>query len=96
MIDGLGGQTPIFHAINTAGDGNFCTLEYLVKRVGPQINLSVRAIWRRSDGETQSTAVTPLEYAEAAATGPSSKWRSLIAEELTMLRGLHLCRQTKA
>ena len=46
VIDGLGGQTPIFHAINTNCDGNFSTLEYLVKRVGPWIDMSVRATWR--------------------------------------------------
>ena len=96
VINGIGGQTPIFHAINTNGDGNFYTLEYLVKRVGQSIDTSVRATWRRSDGDMQAIAVTPLEYAEAAATGPGSKWRSKIAEELVILRTLDQGEQIKA
>ena len=32
LIDGVGGQTPIFHAINTNSDGNFYTLQHLIRR----------------------------------------------------------------
>jgi hypothetical protein len=81
-IDGVGGQTPIFHAINTISDGNFYSLEHLARRAGPRVDLAVRATWRG-----QPTPVTPLEYAEQAAQ-PSDRGdhRPRIAEELALLR----------
>ncbi|MEO6846231.1 MAG: ankyrin repeat domain-containing protein, partial [Chthoniobacterales bacterium] len=85
IIDGIGGQTPIFHAINTNGDNNFYTLEYLVKRVGQYIDMSVRATWR-SFGEVQPRPMTPLEYAEHAVKTGDPQWRKKIAEELAILR----------
>jgi ankyrin repeat protein len=90
VIDGIGGQTPIFHAINTNNDGCFATLEHLVRRVGQYINMDVRATWR-SHGEVQSTPLTPLEYAEKAEREIDPKWahfRPRVAEELALLRGL--------
>ena len=36
-IDGGGGQTPIYHAINTVSDGNFYSLEHLARRVGARV-----------------------------------------------------------
>ena len=64
-IDGIGGQTAIFHAINTTCDRNFYTLEYLSKRVGRGIDMTVRATWQGYD-KPQSVPLTPLEYAEKA------------------------------
>jgi peptide-methionine (S)-S-oxide reductase len=64
VIDGVGGQTPVFHVINTQWDSQFQTLEYLVKRVGHRIDLSVNASFRWY-GETHA-AVTPVEFAEEA------------------------------
>ncbi len=95
VIAGIGGQTPIFHAINTNCDGNFYTLEYLVQRVGRFIDMSVKATWR-SFGENQTTPMTPLEYAESAATEEALKWRKKIDEELVVLRGLDQAEHLKA
>ena len=87
VIDGIGGQTAVFHAINTFGDQNFGMLEYLVKRVGRWIDMSVRATWRLFD-EVQPKPMTPLEYAEYAINLETRKWRSKIDEELGILREL--------
>ncbi len=87
IIDGIGGQTPFFHAINTCGDGNFYTLEYLLKHLSPQIDMSVRATWW-AYGEVQPKPMTPLEYAESADTEETRKWRRRVDEELAILRSL--------
>ena len=90
IIDGIGGQTPIFHAINTNGDGNFFTLEYLIKRVGRWIDMSVNVTWR-SYGKVQSTPLTPLEYAEKAQREIDPKWadyRPRVKDELDLVRSL--------
>lgn len=63
VIDGVGGQTPVFHLLNTYWASHLATLEYLIRCVGTKIDLSIRATWRRFDGPRR-TAVTPLEYAE--------------------------------
>lgn len=89
LIDGIGGQTPIFHAINTNGDANFSTLEYLINRFGSKISMTVRATWR-AYGEVQPNPMTPLEYAENAAKEDARKWRHRIDEELAVLRALTL------
>lgn len=96
VIDGIGGQTPIYHAINTCGDGNFHILEYLAKRVGPWIDMSIRATWRSSGDGVQSIPMTPLEYARQAATGSGSKWRKRIQEELSILQSLDSTEKIKA
>ncbi len=95
VIDGLGGQTPIFHAINTNCDNNFSMLEYLAKRVAPWVDMSVRATWSNY-GEPQPKPMTPLEYAESAATEESRRWRTKIDEELAILRSLDHTEQIKA
>ncbi len=94
VIDGIGGQTPIFHAINTNADSNFHLLEYLIDRVGPWIDMSVRATWR-SFGKSVIQPMTPLEYALSAAHEESRKWRKRIDEELVLLRGLDHTAQIK-
>ncbi len=95
VIDGIGGQTPIFHAINTNCDNNFSMLEYLAKRVAPWVDMSLRATWSNY-GEAQPKPMTPLEYAESAATEESCKWRTKIDEELAVLRSLDHTQQIKA
>ncbi|CAN5396688.1 hypothetical protein BH09VER1_BH09VER1_08590 [soil metagenome] len=94
LIDGIGGQTPVFHAINTPGDGNFSTLEYLMRRVGPWIDMSLKATWRNFMA-TQTSPMTPLEYAESAAKTESAKWRKMIDRELVILRSLDHAEQLK-
>ena len=95
LIDGIGGQTPIFHAINTNGDGNFHTLQHLVRRAGPWIDMNVRATWRGGDWPIlnfdHSIPRTPLEYAETAARDIDPKfssYRKHVDEELALLRSL--------
>ena len=83
-IDGIGGQTPIFHAIATNCDGNFPTLEYLARRANRTIDLSVRATWRRF-GQAQSEPMTPLEFADRAAVTEDRQRRTKIAEERALL-----------
>ncbi len=87
VIDGLGGQTPIFHAINTCNDGNFEMLEFLEKRVSPWMDMSVRATWTLY-GEPQRTPMTPFEYAKSADTPEVRKWRKRVDEELAIVGSL--------
>lgn len=87
VIDGIGGQTPVFHAINTNCDGNFSTLEYLVKKAGPWIDLSVRATWN-AYGEVQPKAMNPWEYAQSAANDEARAWRKHIDAERALLQSL--------
>jgi ankyrin repeat protein len=93
-IDGLGGQTPIFHAINTNSDSNFPMLEYLAKRVSPWMDMSVRATWT-AYGEPQRTPMTPFEYAKSADTPESRKWRKHVDEELAIVGFLDGTEQLK-
>ena len=87
IIDGIGGQTPIFHAMAiNQGDG-FGTLSYLVQQHGKQIDMSVSATCRRP-GEEQSTPMTPLEYAEYASREDESSWKRATQEEVALLRTL--------
>jgi len=95
VIDGIGGQTPFFHAIATVGDGNFYSLEYLLKRLASRIDMSIRATWRDSGKGVQSLPMTPLEYAEHAATANGSQYRKRIEEELRLLRSLDLSAKIK-
>lgn len=94
VIDGLGGQTPIFHAINTNSDGNFPMLEYLAKRVSPWMDMSVRATWT-AYGEPQRKPMTPFEYAQSADTLEARKWRKHVDEELAIVGSLDGTEQLK-
>jgi hypothetical protein len=85
VVGGIGGQTPIFHAIGTITDGNIPTLEFLAGRADLGIDMNVRATWRRF-GQVQSTALTPLEFAEAVAAQAAEHGRSRVTEELVLLR----------
>ena len=90
IIDGLGGQTPIYHGIASLLDGNFNMLEHLVKRFGRGIDMNVRATWRIF-GEPQPDPMTPLEYAEKAVRERDPKGAHLnprAQEELNLLRSL--------
>lgn len=83
MVDGLGGQTPIFHAVHTNCDDNFAMLEYLAKRVGVRIDMTVKATW-----PSQPIPMTPLQYAEHAVKTGDPQWRKKAGEELSILRSL--------
>ncbi len=87
LIDGIGGQTPIFHALATNQGDNFGTLKHLVQQHAQQLNLSIRATWRRP-GEVQSTPMTPLEYAVYASREEEPSWKRATQEEVALLRNL--------
>jgi len=87
ILNGIGGQTPIFHAIASNLEGNFPTLEYLVRTHGRKIDVSVRATWCRH-GNVQPTPMTPLEFAELEARTGDPRWRTKLAEEDALLRSL--------
>ncbi len=87
VIDGIGGQTPIYHAINTNGDRCFYVLEYLVQRVGQYIDMGVKATWR-SYGQPQTEPLTPLEYALKAEREMDPKWahyKPRVKDEIALL-----------
>jgi ankyrin repeat protein len=91
VIDGIGGQTPIFHAINTNNDGNFHVLEFLIQRVGQHIDMGIRATWHDSGTGPQTTPLTPLEYAEKAKREIDPKrahFRPRVEDEIALLRPL--------
>jgi ankyrin repeat protein len=87
VIDGVGGQTPIFHTIATNQGSSSQTLEHLVHRAGQQIDVSHRATFRLY-GEVQTTPVTPLEYAEAASGPEVPEWRRASEREVMLLKSL--------
>ena len=90
VIDGIGGQTPIYHAINTNCDRNFYTLEYLIERAGRFIDMGVKATWR-SYGQPQATPLTPLEYALKAEREMDPKWahyKPRVKDEIALLQPL--------
>jgi ankyrin repeat protein len=64
IVGGIGGQTPVFHVINTQWDSQFQTLEYLTKRAGHRIDLSVKASFNWY-GKPHGP-VTPPEFSQEA------------------------------
>jgi hypothetical protein len=87
VIDGVGGQTPIFHAIATNQGANLTTLEHLVQRCGRQIDMSLRATFRLF-GEIEADPMTPLEYAERSSALEIPDWRRTSAREIALLKSL--------
>ena len=89
LFDGIGGQTPVFHAIATSGDGNFYMLEHLAGKYGPRIDMTISVTWRAYT-EIQPVPRTPVEQGLYAARpdGPFFKYRHKAAEELAILRKL--------
>lgn len=87
VIDGVGGQTPVFHAIASAAGGNVHTLRHLVDRHGRSIDPGRRATFRFPDG-VQERPVTPLEFAESATADDTPAWRRSNDREIALLRTL--------
>lgn len=79
LIDGLGGQTPIFHAVASNGGGNFPMFRHLIERYGQWIDFSIRARVREY-GEPADVAQTVLERAQGAAKNDSGYWKTKDAE----------------
>jgi ankyrin repeat protein len=87
IIDGVGGQTPIFHAIATNAAANLHTLEFLAQRAGAAIDMSIQATFRLFD-KPQPHPITPMEFAESS-LGTSNPNRHIRGEvELALLREL--------
>lgn len=87
VIDGIGGQTPIYHAIASCVGGNLHTLQHLLSRHGRSIDPGVRATFRFPDG-VQEQPVTPLEFAENATRDDTPDWRRSNDREIALLRSL--------
>lgn len=87
LFDGIGGQTPVFHAVSTNCDGNFYSLEHLAANYSDRIDWNIRATWR-AYGQDQAEPRTPLERAEhnARPDDPMIPHRKKMAEELEILR----------
>lgn len=87
VIDHIGGQTPVFHAIATINGAGIPTLEHLARRAGSQIDMSVRATFRLF-GEVSGDAVTPLEYAQRSSAPEVPDWRRAGELEVKLLGSL--------
>jgi hypothetical protein len=87
IIDGIGGQTPIFHAIASNCDGNVRMLGHLADRCGRGIDLSVRATFRIY-GEAWTEPVTPLEYAEKTSGTDTPVWRRTTYPQMRILQSV--------
>lgn len=87
LIEGIGGQTPIFHAIATNHNAGIAVLEHLLHRGEKRVDLSVRATFRLY-GEPQTTPLTPLEYAQRASGPDVPDWRKASEREITALKSL--------
>lgn len=92
IIDGWGGQTPIYHAIATIYDAGFPVLEHLVKRLGSKIKMNVTARVQRTYCPPSPNPMSPLQYARHMA-GPGCPdllpTRKKIREEQNLLESIH-------
>jgi hypothetical protein len=87
IVDGLGGQTPIYHGIATNFHAGVKVIEHLVQRGDTRVDLSVRATFRVY-GEAQSTPLSPLEYAERSSAADVSDWRRSEEKEIELLKSM--------
>jgi hypothetical protein len=86
IINGIGGQTPIYHAIATNQGKNLYTLEHLVKRLGYAIEgVRIRATFRVYD-VVFDTPLTPLEYAEKVSGEDTPAWRRASPRDVELVR----------
>ncbi len=87
LIDGLGGQTPVFHAIGTMHGTGVAVLEHLAHRGDRRIDLSIRATFRLFD-EPQTPAMTALEHAARASRDDVPEFRRASPREIALLKSL--------
>lgn len=87
VIDGVGGQSAVFHAIATNMRQGLPVLQHLVFRYGGAIDPGIRATLRLSEG-TLIGPVTPIGYAEQALRDDTPQWRRASAKELELLRSI--------
>lgn len=60
QIDGIGGQTPVFHAAEAFNHWKAPALPYLIKRVGEWLDTSIRATVKRFDEQIGPVTVMEL------------------------------------
>jgi hypothetical protein len=87
VLDGLGGQTPIFHTTAINLGAGVKVLEHLIHRGDQRIDLSVRATFRLY-GEPQLSLLTPLEYAQRAAVSEDPDSREAGQRVIALLNSL--------
>jgi ankyrin repeat protein len=87
VIDNIGGQSPIFHAIATINGAGIPTLEHFVRREGRRIDMAIRATFRLF-GEVQAAPVTPFEYAVQASHPEVPDWRRAGEREMELLKSI--------
>jgi ankyrin repeat protein len=87
VIDSIGGQTSIFHAIATNQGVNFPTLEHLVQRAVQLLDLSLRGSFRLF-GDAQNPPMTPLEYAQRSSGPEVPDWRRASEKEIALLKSV--------
>jgi ankyrin repeat protein len=82
VIDGIGGQTAVYHALSSLNAANLPMLEFLLGRVGEWIDWNTKATFRFFD--EVMPPLTPLEFAlrgvDEATASPAKK------RELELLR----------
>jgi ankyrin repeat protein len=77
-IDGVGGQTPIFHAITSPmPDMNIAALEHLLDKAGKWIDRSIKATFERF-GKKQTPPITALEFAQQESQGNQTRELALL------------------
>jgi ankyrin repeat protein len=86
--DGFGGQTPVFHAVNSIF--NFCrpVLELLVE-AGAALDLQLKGlVWgRNADWETLVLDVTPMSYAQCGLYPQFHRGEPQVYDNLSYLYG---------
>lgn len=84
-IDGIGDQTPVFHAVAACTGSGLPVLEHLLKR--PKVDLSVKASFRaiRESMVPTTPALTPLEWARFSQSDDTMSWRRASAREIELL-----------
>ncbi len=86
IINGIGGQTPVFHAIATNQGKNLYTLEHLVRRLGYAIEGHRNRATFRVYGTVYDTPMNPIEYAERVSGEDTPAWRRATPRDLELVR----------
>jgi ankyrin repeat protein len=93
IIDGLGGQTPVFHAIaGTYSAASLDSLKRLINKAGTKIDMSVSARVRITLSDPLPHAMTPLQYAQFMAGPSAPQWlrnRKHAPQELALVESIH-------
>lgn len=87
VIDGLGGQTPLFHVVNTLWSSHLPTMRMLVQHGSDAIDLSIAATWTDWQG-VRDAPVTLVAYVNE----PGDPRRQNRQEELELLAALEASR----